>query len=98
MRGKEKLYKFHKARRNNLDPDKIYNCASRSKEEPLKTELQTDYNSPASPDISCSYCGKIITELTTHPIQNSLQEKDVMVSLGFKCNDNYEDSSVMAKP
>ena len=90
------MYKFRKARWHSLDLDKIYNCTRRSKEEALKTELQTDYNAPHSHGISCSCCGKIITELTTHPIQNSLQEKAVMVSLGFKCNDNYEDSSVMA--
>jgi hypothetical protein len=90
------MYKFRTARWHSLDLDKIYNCTGRSKEEALETELQTDYNSPASHDISCSCCGKIITDLTTHPIQNSLQKKDVMVSLGFTCNDNYEDSSVMA--
>ena len=90
------MYKFRKDRWHSLDLDKIYNCTGRSKEEALETGLHTDHKAPSSPDISCSCCGKIITELTTHPIQNSLQEKAVMVSLGFKCNDNYEDSSVMA--
>ena len=83
---------------DSLDLDKIYNCTRRSKEEALKTELQNDYNAPHSHGISCSCCSKIITESTTHPIQKSPQEKAVMVSLGFKCNDNYEDSSVMASP
>ena len=91
------MYKFRKDRWHSLDLDKIYNCTRRGKEEEaLETGLHTDNKDPASQGISCSCCGKITTKLTTHPIQNSLQEKGVMVTLGFKCNDNYEDSSVMA--
>ncbi|CAN5344889.1 hypothetical protein BH18THE2_BH18THE2_30170 [soil metagenome] len=61
------MYKFPKSRWISLDLNEIYNYTRTSKEEALETGFQTDHKAPASHGISCSCCGKIITESTTHP-------------------------------